>query len=429
MDVLIRIFRSRKMALSDPPDRSAALPHMDPPMGLDTVCSSTTTLQPLPAEIVYEICSFLSALDLANLSCTSRLLRAHALNDTHWAKFVRENVPGQPNLQYLPAESWRHLYTSLHPYWYLVKNKIWFSDKAHTGSTMVGNLLIARYDERRGCIEGYQLVAKHGMHTFESWDWKPEVIIHTFNPKVGLHLDNPLIKLNMGQHTHRHPVEEVMMDTGASRGVKSTIALCHRIPPERQDPSMALWPPRIVPSRERVRNVSQNLFRGDDHRPKKLSDVSETCFRLRKWVEFGGHGAPLGAHVGEDVMTFSTLLEESYTPTRERPWQGIWVGDYSGHGCEFLLVIQRDADWNLEPPKTSFPTPRHPAILEAQREGRAPRKVQPGEDGSCIGRIEAIKLTGDPNVPRGEYTWIAEDIGAEGLLRIANEQMFRGARV
>jgi hypothetical protein len=45
------------------------------------------------------------------------------------------------------------------------------------------------------------------------------------------------------------------------------------------------------------------------------------------------------------------------------------------------------------------------------------------------GRIEAIKLTGDPNIPRGEYSFIAPDIGRDGLLRIAGEEMFRGARV
>lgn len=35
------------------------------------------------------------------------------------------------------------------------------------------------------------------------------------------------------------------------------------------------------------------------------------------------------------------------------------------------------------------------------------------------GTIQAIKLTGDPNVPRGEYSWIANLDRKEGLLRCA----------
>lgn len=51
------------------------------------------------------------------------------------------------------------------------------------------------------------------------------------------------------------------------------------------------------------------------------------------------------------------------------------------------------------------------------------------EEDIYSGRLEAIKLTGDPNVPRGEYTFIAEDIGRRGLIRVAEEPTFRGARV
>lgn len=189
------------------------------------------------------------------------------------------------------------------------------------------------------------------------------------------------------------------------------ISLCRIISDELQDESMALWPPAICPASHRVRNESPTLFRGEASKPATMAQASDSTFRIRKWVDFRGMGAPLGVRIGEDVITFGTLTEESYTPTKEKPWQGIWVGDYAGHGCEFLVVLQKDL--GLPAPGTMLD--HLPGGTERDR--------------TCTGRLEAIKLTGDNNVPRGEYTWIAEDIGPQGLIRIANEDIFKGARV
>lgn len=166
------------------------------------------------------------------------------------------------------------------------------------------------------------------------------------------------------------------------------------------------------------------------------------------------------------ISTYATLDEECYKPTKEKPWQGIWCGDYSGHGCEFLLIMQPDNPKPLpEKARKAFGLWPHTDVdffggpLEeegiddfeddeddsidgnwvngdvapsngtaAHRGSRSRRSTmeQPlREDVAPYrGRLEAIKLTGDPNIPRGEITFIAEDLGENGLVGFAPEPIF-----
>ncbi len=358
-----------------------------------------------------------------------------------------------------------------------------------------GKIIIARYNHQRGCIEAYQLIAEHGAHTFENWSHNSDVIIHTFNPKVRLWTDDPVVMLGVEDGNPRSRLQkEVPMHTGSTHGVCSMISLCQPMPKPLQDPSMALWPPSIVPAEQRVRNASANKFRSDLHRPQSLDLTSDHTFRIRKWLEFSNLMQPLNSvRMGEEVMTFSTLLSESYTPTKSKPYQGIWVGDYSGHGCEFLLVLQREVSTNTAMSRQSATDSLPEGVSIARMEAETPEErdagirlvvddastdvqaTTPGEsvhagpstenpdrmaepesnyagirpsseiradsgnsdedaqssltDDAVFGRLEAIKLTGDINVPRGQYTWIAENIGPKGVIRIGREQMFKDARM
>ena len=417
----------------------------------------------LPAEILTHILEFLPPQDLSVLLTTCHLLHDHAQKEVLWAQHVRGSTP-TPISSPSPCSSWRDLYIAHHPFWFIPRYKIWFADRNIGGDTMTGIVILAKYDPQRGCIEAYRLVAEHGEHTFESWDYRREVIIHTFNPKVSLFLDDPVIKLDIDlerQNPSQSRVrEETVMQTGSVHGVTSKISLCQPIRPTRQHRSMALWPPQIVPAKDRVRSESSTMFRNAAHKPRTLTQASDQTFRIRKYLDFRGMEGHLGVRLGEDVLTFSTLCEESYVPTSERPWQGIWVGDYSGHGCEFLLVLQKDVDPNYSRPIRASTWSSFSAATSASSSGDSEAgdseldivgdnlawaSVQdnaepvfdfspsPGPDDnpvpSCRGRLEAIKLTGDVNVPRGEYTWIAKDIGPRGFIRTADEQMFKGARV
>lgn len=296
---------------------------------------TSSTFLSLPAELICHVLGFLPPQDLAVLSATSHLLHTHGQTEALWAAHVRCSVPttvASPS----PCPTWRELYIAHHPFWFLPRCKLWFADRDLGGNTLTGCLILARYDSRRGCIEAYSLVAQHGKHTFESWDWKPDVIIHTFNPKVALHLDDPVVQLvydpepRTGKYRSRVK-EESTMRTG--RVTSNKISLCHAMPPALQHPSMNLWPPSTFPAKHRVRCESNTMFRNTAHKPRSLAQASDQSFRIRKYLDLHGMErhlgiGHLGARLGEDVLTFSTLLEESYTPTKEKPWQGIFVGDY-----------------------------------------------------------------------------------------------------
>ncbi|RMY27922.1 hypothetical protein D0866_09798 [Hortaea werneckii] len=551
----------------------------------------------LPAELLLHIFSYLSPLDLGSAAQTCHGLLCHAYDDALWQPLVSSNLH-QPLSSPAPCHTFRDLYLSHHPHWFLPRYRVWFAD-----SQPSGKLLIARYNSAKGSIEAHAVVAQRGHHTLDRWEKDREVIIHSFNPHVSLSLHQPVLKLDVdsprtSDQPQNNPSDrgyappsrynkEVLMDTFADAGLYSSFMLCRNLPKAAMTEQTRLWPPLRLPAKSRTRNDSGSGFLSAGHRPSRLSEVSQHNFRLRKWVEYTGRrstptllpfnspnglsaalglnntpssaspGSPpaffaaglpsterggLSIRMPEDITTYATLPPESYMPRPGKEWQGIWCGDYSGHGCEFLLITQSDDEYARPLPEgmdwlrgwfgeaagngmqrresggsdsegswvsarespsqedgdgashSSRPTRRglwnedprdvaarqiaelaYRAEAEATAEERAAallfaqgllqphevldgfteRETSPSASSSSpaqatpsssraveappdeftdhkdapSGRLEAIKLTGDPNIPRCEYTFIAPDIGHKGFVRVCDEEMFKGARV
>ncbi|KAH8906356.1 hypothetical protein BR93DRAFT_746379 [Coniochaeta sp. PMI_546] len=484
-------------------------------------------LSALPPELIDYILSFLSPVDLAAVSSTCRDLYRFATSDHLWLPLVQANVPGIVLSSPSPCASFRDLYAAHDLRWFLPKHKLWFCDR-----DLTGKLIVARYDPRTGNIEGYQLLAISNRTTFHHWQMDDDIIIHSFEPQLKLHIDRPILRFepthyerergqdHSGITITRMPVRDEVVRNSLERpsrsnevaGLSSRATEMNRFRAEMplildsgyrmtspdvmysnfmlarplsqdvatrrlrpQFPYGDVWPPPVIPAPHRVAGARVHSLDGpplsNRDLPSCRAEMSDQAFRIRTWLEMGSGasrrrfralegdaigatmveettginimellnamdhfenithrpGEPsrqppssMGLHIGEEISTYATLDPQLYTPTARYPYRGIWVGDYSGHGCEFLLVHQpaRDDD-DLDPE------------VSPRREGETDEDYTQRRIDETIyrGRLEAIKLTGDPNVPRGEYTFIVEDLGPAGFVRTIQEAPFYGARV
>ncbi len=232
-------------------------------------------------------------------------------------------MPGATVSSPYPCASFRELYVAHDPRWFLPKYKLWFS-----GRDLTGKLIIVRYDQRSGCIEGYQMLAISNRTTFQFWPADDHVVIHAFEPEVKLHLDKPVLQLRACPPENLEPVEmrgqspvtlsisppgspgqkrrrredqpsrfaaEIAMDLNGTTAdtmfnnfMLTRPAVGDASKHSQRFPYGNIWPPPAVPARHRVYADSFDpggARRPDRERPAKRAEVSDQAFHIRTWME------------------------------------------------------------------------------------------------------------------------------------------------
>ena len=245
-----------------------------------------------------------------------------------------------------------------------------------------GYILLSTYNLETGAIDLTNIIATRlgGNHREDSIPWSRDesISVATFDPQVSL-WTSPLLSFD---NTVPDPNDNEIKPSMQERSFYCSLLRASAVPPEAQVPSKKYWPPPHIPAAQRTDSSCED-------KPSR-ADAIDSAFHIRKWIMFGGMPVPgvvmSSNGIDSQVETFATINEEHYTPDKDHPYRGIWVGDYSTHGCEFILFHQE--------------TPT---------------------------KLKAVKITGDLNVPCGEITFVVDDLRA--VIRIADEKEWPGAKV
>lgn len=248
---------------------------------------------------------------------------------------MQDNVPAQKITSSYPCASFRELYRAHDPRWFLSRYKIWFAD-----SGLLGRLILVRYDQRRGCIEGCYLLAQNMDPSSEPWQIDNPVNISAFSPAIHLHVDSPALRLtakpdrgfdetqddilvfkprreksdgslddaetsssnpeSQGQQKEEERVlgnafePEILMALSPTSRLKNSFIharscsleeIARRSTP--QFPYNHVWPPLTIPSPERVlgAGLERPTSLGVKDCAASRGEVCDRAFRIHKWFE------------------------------------------------------------------------------------------------------------------------------------------------
>jgi hypothetical protein len=331
----------------------------------------------LPDTILTCIISYLDPQSLARAASVSHHLRELTYSDELWKSFVNSYLP-TPIESCKPAPSFRRLFIAFHQYWFIPQFRFWLSDE-HPG----GQLIVSRFNTQKLCIEAWAVVADRENSRYHPWSHDPEVMIHESDMRVHVDRQHPIFRFGVkGEEwdADEADVRAAMMyeeDISAAQ-LESRVELSIRHTSTRTPITgdLGMWPTPDMSASTSIPRSQDGTSISDSFRPSSTPTQCQPTFTLHH------HGV-------DKTVTYGTMSPEAYIQSVEKPWQGIWCGDYFNHGVEFLLMLQSDSTDSLL----------------------------------------AVKLTGDSNIPRWQYSIVVPDLLEGGLVRVAEEDEFRGARV
>ena len=251
-------------------------------------------------------------------------------------------------------------------------------------------------------IEGVQIEARQEHPQAFRWSHNPEVLIHVFEPHISL--TSTVFKFDEDED---------------GKSISAPF-LTQRLPKTSSQKKEELWPPSTIPSATRVRRG--DIDETERHHISLTTRVPEnfSCSTLKLPLSGSIPPSPGRAPSDSDTRTWSTLAPQLYRPTAKAPFNGIFVGDYAGHGPEFVLIMHQSS-----------------TILQQQINGKLhvehspplPGHRMPHNGPAVSGSMVAVKLTGDESVPRGCLSFVADDLGTNGLVRVADEWPFKDAPI
>lgn len=391
----------------------------------------------LPDRIVTRIISYLNPESLARVAAVSHRFREFAYSEELWKTLVNSYLPN-PIESCKPAPSFRRLFIAFHPYWFIPKFRFWLSDEQPHGQ-----LVIAQFNTTLLCIEAWAITANRENSEDRPWSLDPEVIIRESDIRVHIDEHHLVFRFGVkdedwnGDEEHqgfRHARATTICEesTAAARSqLELSLGHAKTEVPISVDPGM--WPTPDMFASTSIPRPAAGTSMPSTYRPSSNPTRCTPIFCLRDKIPYDSGQSSAGTYpsstesercIVDRTVTYGTMSPDIYTPNIEKPWQGIWCGDYFHHGVEFLLILQPES--SDKPTLTeSMHATQHSSLEQSgfqSEEIAAPTNHQHKS-------LLAVKLTGDSNVPRWEYSFVVPDLLESGLIRIADEEEFRGAHV